>query len=1028
MFPLKFCIVRVDLYCKRNMKMSNTKVSKLSYLSPLQSTLMILHKDKCKSCTPHSSIRSLWIVLVALAILSPAYHSKPLGEPRVTYTEKANLETATGERELHFVPHSHIDPMWYTEFRISMNHYAYPIYKSMSQALTDCERYKFTLIESCFTRGYLDLADAEFKEMFMRLVKSGRVDFQGGGYVMHDEACPYFDEMIMNLSYGRLYLQSLGVKLPTVAWMIDTFGHGTTNMRLHSQMGYKYLVFGRLSQDVKSQLHKNRDLQFQWVLPSNPNYHLTVHQLGYFYMVLKPFSTIESYTGIKEHEMPVSNITKSDFNLDSKILEFVFEIKQVEAGFGTKYMLSPFGGDNNFRNAPGTFRLIDMIVIFIKCNRVRMELNPKISNLDEYFGLVEKENITLSKISHDFFPNIDDIGRGLNHTSWSGFYTTNPGYKHRSDTYTRNIRSIVSLTSVNLLKNSQNEKFLELHKALEHSIHFSSLLINHDTITGTSKDSVLGMVCQRISKDLELLSNKLLDAMIAQELEANGVLLGLPKLVNLDSQNANGRSKDFGMQLHYLKTMSSLELGPNNVQRQVLVINSLSPKPQGLVRLITKMNSTVEFPGALWKHASCMKADHCESVFLLSGYMPLGMHRVLSENVDLVYSRPETINPNTDYRIFFGAGIVFYFKLNEDGNLKFVGTDGNELSVGFFRYGDTYDKPGDNDGASGKYVFTANDRGTRIPVLLSECRFSQSPDLQSLSVVLAFFDGSFRVELKYIHAAPPAERLTLRYLIDDIANRPTGSYTVRLSTSFTGQKFVTDSNGLEEEQRDAMTEKSIFVDAEYYPVTKFIYMQNDEKRFTVVTDRCEGGAFLSKNEIELMLHRTSQFDDKKGVQERESSMERVSILHYLIFEERLPIDRRLYRSLQTTLDYHTMILELPGNMFTISNTTSSIWGANTTSADGGNKSWPSEYLRVSFERSYYSDRTYCRLVYLHDTQSLDVNVPALLKEFYSIDVQRVEEWTLDMTSVMVGGEGSDGNVKLVPLDIRTFKIILAGST
>lgn len=330
-------------------------------------------------------------------------------------------------------------------------------------------------------------------------------------------------------------------------------------------------------------------------------------------------------------QFPISDITSRKFDLSWKVLKFTSEIKRFESGSASKYILSPFGGDDNYRNAPATFGLLSLIVIYMKCNKERIGLDPKISSLKEYFTRLEQENLTLSKVTDDFFPVVDDYGkRGQNHTSWTGYFKTNPDLKHRSDTFIRNLRSMLSLTALNLLKDPRNDRFNEMHSQLEEFIMFSSLLVHHDTITGTSKERTLGFMLDKIRVNSEVKANIILDSLLAYGIQSEGNDIGNAKLVNQDPKSSNGRSKGFTTNLHNRRTFSFLELGPNNVQRQVLILNSLSPRQHNLVRLITKRSSTIDFPGALWKYASCMKENHCENVFLLSGATSLGMISQLS--------------------------------------------------------------------------------------------------------------------------------------------------------------------------------------------------------------------------------------------------------------------------------------------------------------------------------------------------------------------------------------------------------------
>jgi len=512
--------------------LASAKLSKLSDMSASHIRTKYSSLEKAKSPrTPSRSRRAvLAIFILSLLVLSQPGRSKPLGDQIITYLEKSHHDVVTGPREVHFVPHSHIDPVWFTTYEVALNYYAYPIYTSVIQALNDNGRFSFTMSETCFIKDYLNIAQKKFTKPFLKYLRNGRIEVQGGGLVMHDEACPYPDDMIMNLSYGRLYLQSLGVKLPTVVWMIDTFGHGVTNMRLHSQMGYKDMVSARMSDDIRVVLKRNVDFLFEWVLASNPKYHLKFHQLGEFYVPLKPFNTIESWDGIKLQEFPISDITNPNFDLSWKVLRFTSEIKRFESGSASNYILSPFGGDDNYRNAPATFGLLSSIVIYMKCNKERIGLDPKISSLKEYFKRLEQENLTLSKVTQDFFPVVDDYGkRGQNHTSWTGYYTTNPELKHRSDSFMRNLRFMHSLVALNILKDPRNDKFKQMHSQLEEFIMFSSLLVHHDTITGTSKDATLEAMFDKIREHSGKMANIILDSLLAKVPEA--------KVTKLERQN-----------------------------------------------------------------------------------------------------------------------------------------------------------------------------------------------------------------------------------------------------------------------------------------------------------------------------------------------------------------------------------------------------------------------------------------------------------------------------------------------------------
>ncbi|CAG9122907.1 unnamed protein product [Plutella xylostella] len=86
-------------------------------------------------------------------------------------------------------------------------------------------------------------------------------------------------------------------------------------------------------------------------------------------------------------------------------------------------------------------------------------------------------------------------------------------------------------------------------------------------------------------------------------------------------------------------------------------------------------------------------------------------------------------------------------------------------------------------------------------------------------------------------------------------------------------EFYTDSNGRQMLKRklNYRPQWNLTLDepiaGNYYPVTNKISIEDDKYRFSVLTDRSEGGASLTEGQIELMLHRRLLEDDAFGVNE-----------------------------------------------------------------------------------------------------------------------------------------------------------------
>ncbi|KAJ0184382.1 hypothetical protein K1T71_000805 [Dendrolimus kikuchii] len=108
----------------------------------------------------------------------------------------------------------------------------------------------------------------------------------------------------------------------------------------------------------------------------------------------------------------------------------------------------------------------------------------------------------------------------------------------------------------------------------------------------------------------------------------------------------------------------------------------------------------------------------------------------------------------------------------------------------------------------------------------------------------------------------------------DINDNIGKEYIVKYQTDIINNGiFYTDSNGRQMIKR-MLNKRADFnvtlaepIAGNYYPVTNEIFIQNGDDRFTVLTDRSQGGSSLAEGEIELMLHRRLLHDDAFGVDE-----------------------------------------------------------------------------------------------------------------------------------------------------------------
>jgi len=175
-------------------------------------------------------------------------------------------------KTLHIVPHSHDDVGW----RVTLDQYFDGSQKdvqwtnvdqtisSVVEALLQNPKRRFVQVEVKFFKMWWDLQTEHVKEQVRGLVSNGQLELTNGGWSMHDEACPIYEDMIDNMMIGHDFiLKEFGVK-PRIGWQIDPFGHSNTNARFFAEMGFDAIFFARIDfMDMKLRAASKR-LEWIW--------------------------------------------------------------------------------------------------------------------------------------------------------------------------------------------------------------------------------------------------------------------------------------------------------------------------------------------------------------------------------------------------------------------------------------------------------------------------------------------------------------------------------------------------------------------------------------------------------------------------------------------------------------------------------------------------------------------------------------------------------------------------------------------
>jgi lysosomal alpha-mannosidase len=176
------------------------------------------------------------------------------------------------------------------------------------------------------------------------------------------------------------------------------------------------------------------------------------------------------------------------------------------------------------------------------------------------------------------------------------------------------------------------------------------------------------------------------------------------------------------------------------------------------------------------------------------------------------------------------------------------------------------------DQASGAYIFRPYDNAlnvvsTNITLAKVGVQGDYVQEMRQtfgtwVTQIIRLYQGKPYVEFEWTVGPIPCSDMISREIISrydsDIAN---------------GGTFYTDANG-----RQIMTRKLNFqptydyandepISGNYYPVNSRIFIKDDSKQLTLLTDRSQGGSSLTDGSIELMVHRRDLYDDGFGVGE-----------------------------------------------------------------------------------------------------------------------------------------------------------------
>ncbi|EGC28973.1 hypothetical protein DICPUDRAFT_99980 [Dictyostelium purpureum] len=760
---------------------------------------------------------------------------------------------------IYVLPHSHCDHGWLSSLDEYYHGTVKYIISSFINELKNDEKKTFNWAEVGFFRRWYESSSDSTKELVKKLINNGQLDFVTGGYVQNDEASADLDDIIEQMTQGHLWLKEHLNYTVEYAWQIDPFGYSSITPTLFSKMGLKGLIINRIAYDVKDYMKENLEMEFLWKGSEtlNKDSEMLVSALDrhydYFPKVLDP---------------------RNNYTVEERANSFIEYFSKVVKTRNTKTVLYISGDDFRYFNAPKEFRYSRGWMDYIRERKEEYGIKEiRYGTVSDYFKQLKSEilneKLQLTEIDKDFFPYATDYDE-----YWTGYFTTRPTMKKQIREFSKLLRFTESIYSLLMLDNKYNQND-QISNDITGARDLLSLAQHHDIVTGTSRSYVLYDYYLKL-KNSRLLNFKIISNLYNLFLNNN----------NNDGNNNNDNNNQDNENYYLYNNFIDIDSLSNNQFYSIKLFNSLGWEINQHYSFRIKSNSKVNIErlklfdsdlneiqniqiNSIQYDNQCFNEMDQYILFSIISVPPLGFSTYYI-TVDSNKSNLNQIYYGTNYHrlkgdIRFSTKEYEYEFSKRDGLLKSVKDLQTKkkdwITQDFQQY---------KAKKSGPYIFEAGKLEDTL----------NYPDYYLL------FDGPLVSQLSMIYNSDNCSALSIVnqriYKNKDSATPLFTEQYLETSYSFIGEmnrervihytidsikdnKAIYTDNGLEPRKRTHNRFGS--TTSNYYPTLHYVYLKNNDanKQFTVYVDRSVGITLRPENKIEIMLHRTIERDDWKGV-------------------------------------------------------------------------------------------------------------------------------------------------------------------
>ncbi|XP_038844740.1 alpha-mannosidase 2-like isoform X2 [Salvelinus namaycush] len=817
----------------------------------------------------------------------------------ITYQEN---EWDSEPLQVFVVPHSHNDPGWLKTFDDYYRDQTQHILNNMVVKLHEDSRRKMIWSEISYFSKWWDNIDDQKRDAVKSLFEHGQLEITTGGWVMPDEANSHYFALIDQLLEGHQWLErNVGVK-PQTGWAVDPFGHSPTQAYLLKQAGLANMLIQRVHYSVKKHFASQKTLEFFWRQNWDPasSTDILCHMMP-FYSYDVPhtcgpdpkiccqfdFKRLPGGRVSCPWRVPPQPIT--DGNVQQRVQMLLDQYRKKSKLFRTKVVMVPLGDDFRYAEAlewDQQFQNYQKLFDYMN-SHPELHVKAQFGTITDYFNALRKSAIdpghasaSLPVVSGDFFTYADRDDH-----YWSGYFTSRPFYKRLDRVLESHLRAaeiLYSLTLANIQRFRKLNDFpaVKNNRLLTEARRNLGLFQHHDAITGTGKDVVVIDYGTRLFHSILNLNQVIVNS-------AHWLVLKDKSAYSHNPSKAFLQMDDIQPAQDALPRKTVLKI--SSQPRSVVVYN---PTEQDRTSVVTVYVNTPHVcvitdhgqpvpaqVSAVWDDSTTASteafqlsfvaqvpalglglyqlstavsggAETAEYVFLRQGGELSVNMKHFTVNIPQDASTPLSIhNPHLQIWSSPTTGLMERLKLKENGSE-------HQIKVEFAWYGTT-----SNRDKSGAYLFLPDGEAkmyspARSPVI----RVTKGSVFSEITTTFDHVTHTLRL---YNVQGVEGQAVEICNLVD-IRGEFNHEIAMRLTSDVDSKdRFFTDLNGFQIQPRRTMAKLPL--QANFYPMTSMVYIQDLGTRLTLLTAQSLGSASLVSGQLEVIMDRRLNQDDNRGL-------------------------------------------------------------------------------------------------------------------------------------------------------------------